>query len=165
MDGWVIEVTAVDLLRKPVTKETFRHEDYPRYEVIGDDIKIIAPKSLYKPSTNASDAKAPIVNAHNDWVFCAWDWFNPSYSNQSQWRNPDNLDAKPDGSCEQWIPEPCIKAIEKQASTAYSMNYEPRGFYRSRYTCEDLDVPEECLGNTIENGEPLLPSLSSPKLM
>ncbi|KAF5517905.1 hypothetical protein CGCA056_v011452 [Colletotrichum aenigma] len=74
MDGWKIAMAAVD----------FDH--YQRGEAgsllggratIGDDIKIIAPESLYVPSANESDHGQPMVNANTDWVFCAWRWFSP----------------------------------------------------------------------------------------
>ncbi|KAK2739053.1 hypothetical protein CKAH01_18707 [Colletotrichum kahawae] len=155
MDGWKIAVAAVDL----------DHEQRGEAgsllggrATIGDDIKIIAPESLYVPSSNESDHGKPVVNANADWVFCAWRWFSPPYGNESLAMNPDNLEAPEDGSCKQWLPDACIQAVEKQASTAYWINSEPKGIYGSRHKCFDLDVPEECSTTKLVDNDPLLPS-------
>ncbi|KAH9238148.1 hypothetical protein K456DRAFT_50333 [Colletotrichum gloeosporioides 23] len=159
MDGWKIAMAAVDL----------DHEQRGEAgsllggrATIGDDIKIIAPESLYVPSANESDHGQPVVNANADWVFCAWRWFSPPYRNQSLAMNPDNLEAPEDGSCKQWLPDACIQAVEKLASTAYWLNSKPKGVYGSRHTCFDLDVPEECSSTKSVDNDPLLPTWGIP---
>ncbi|KAL0935897.1 uncharacterized protein CTRU02_208111 [Colletotrichum truncatum] len=160
MDGWTLSKTGVDL--SGLRRDGRRGSLYSGLAVVSSDIKIIAPKSLYVPSTNASDHGRPVVNAHPDWIFCAWRWYTAPYNNKTLFTNPDNLELPEDGSCAQWLSDECIKAVEKQASTAYWINSEPGGRYGSHHTCHDLDVPDECLGTKLENNEPLVPTWGVP---
>ncbi|KAJ3550221.1 hypothetical protein NM208_g112 [Fusarium decemcellulare] len=161
MDGWTISATGVDLSKGP----DFSHGYLPQahYQpTIGDDVRVIAPESLYTTKSNLSERGRPVVDVHSSWVFCAWLWFLPSYGNASTANNPKNLEAKADGSCSPWLSDDCIKALEKQASTSYSMNYEPRGVYGSRHICGDIDIPEECSVSYLDDGQPLLDDWGIP---
>lgn len=151
MDGWTINVTAVDLHRDPL------RENGQYSGAIGMDVKIIAPQSLYVKSTNVSDGGMPIVDVNQDWVFCMWHWFSPSWSSDPEKYNPGNKKMKPDGSCEQWITPACISALEREASTAYYIRSEPLGRYGQRHVCEDFDIPVQCDNiERVEDGKPII---------
>ncbi|KAF4464548.1 hypothetical protein FALBO_8612 [Fusarium albosuccineum] len=161
MDGWTISATGVDLSKGPDFSHGYLPQAYYQ-PTIGDDVRVIAPESLYTTKSNLSERGRPVVEVHSSWVFCAWLWFLPSYGNASTANNPKNLEAKADGSCSPWLSDDCIKALEKQASTSYSLNYEPRGVYGSRHRCGDIDIPEECSVPYLDDGQPLLDDWGIP---
>ncbi len=142
MEGWTINITAVDL--SPLE--------------LGWDLKVMAPPSLYSkvdPDTVANEAMAQnvrnsnglvITNVDPSWFFCTFiSLSGNSFSNNSQSNNPDNKATKPDGDCSPFLSQNCIDAIEKKASTSYSIIGDiPVNQYGARGHCRGFDLPKEC---------------------
>lgn len=142
MDGWTINITAVDL---------------SPFE-LGWDLKIMAPPSLYSrvdPNSIANKTVAQdvenanglvITNVDPSWFFCAFvSLSGSSYTNSSTWNNPDNKATKPDGDCSPFLSQNCIDAIEKTASTSYSTMVSLRANpYGARGDCGGFLLPKEC---------------------
>lgn len=139
LSDWSIEATAVDLLPKALSL----------------DVKIVAPSFITKQDVNGG----AVVDARQDWTFCAWKWLVPDAQNLDRMNNPDYLDSEPDGSCDQWIPSNCTQALEKWAQTAYTVRSEGKGYYDLKYSCKSFDLPEECKG--VKAAEYNAPSVES----
>ncbi len=152
MDGWVLNRTILDgEFGSGVTLE------FSSEEAIGEDIRLVAPKSLYKPSTGSDDGGRPVVHAHPDWAFCAWRFFGVDPGQTPA--NPDYLDAPSDGSCAQWMPKDCIEALEKWAQTAYYMTETANAPWGFRYQCDEIELPNECQNISSIAVEPSLGSM------
>lgn len=126
MEGWTINFTAADLL--PFG--------------FGIDTKLVAPAAIIKKGPDGTS----IVDVHGDWAFCGWNWFIPgSVDNvpQRQWEDLYNL---VDGTCDQWMPETCIAALEEWVKTAYQVSADEQDPYHSKYQCNEFIVPGECRG-------------------
>ncbi|OAA62963.1 hypothetical protein ISF_04839 [Cordyceps fumosorosea ARSEF 2679] len=142
MDGWTINVTAVDLTP---------------FE-LGWDLKIMAPPSLYSkvdPDSIANKTVAQnvrnanglvIANVDPSWFFCTFISISGStFGNSSQSNNPENKETRPDGDCSPFLSQSCIDAIEKTASTSYATTDSlPVNPYGARGDCRGFGLPKEC---------------------
>nr|XP_036586249.1 uncharacterized protein CTRU02_03634 [Colletotrichum truncatum]KAF6796656.1 hypothetical protein CTRU02_03634 [Colletotrichum truncatum] len=159
IDGWTITNTAIDLSRYNAVIE----EGVVLTGFIGTDIKITAPKSLYVPSTNESDHGLLNVNAYPDWAFCMWAWSQSMKDNGTLAESSSSQDQPADGSCEQLASKECIAALEKAASTAYTMNYELRESTNGmRHHCDGITVPQECYGSRFDTKDRFWEDLNTP---
>ena len=156
LDGWTIKLTGVDLSRLPADLEA-----EGKRRVIGEDVRIVAPESLYVPSANASDGGRPVVDAHPDWLFCAWIWYLPPSGNASISNNPDNKSATPDGSCAPWVNDACITGLEKAARLAYEIRPDEGPSWGVRHRCLGIEVPSACGSGYMQSSSVLRDSQSS----
>ncbi|KAF6836439.1 hypothetical protein CPLU01_03723 [Colletotrichum plurivorum] len=158
MEGWTISKTAVDLSNLPRNSEP----ESRMTAVVAADLKIIAPESLYVPSKDESDHGKPVVNVHPDWVFCAWRWYDPPADNRLLGTYNGSLAVPEDGSCTKWLSEECVKAVEKQATTAYAVHSDTEGMYGVRHTCAGINTPDECQGTRVDYAGSFLSTFGLP---
>jgi hypothetical protein len=118
MEDWTISIAALQLTRSHWYREVDAGPwGQNQSAMLGHSIKIQAPDSLTK--TNADGTKT--VNTDPTWGMCMWDWGLVSHQNKTRWNNPDNKPLAADGSCKGFIPDTCITALEKVASTSYTL--------------------------------------------
>ena len=146
MDGWTLNITAVDLTP---------------YE-LGWDLRIIAPESLYTtvdPKTISNETEADnvrlaggkvIQNVNSDWIVCNYiSWGGNTFEKPED--APKDLHSKPDGDCSPWLSDSCIKAIEKTASTSWATDYDMRiNPFDARALCLGFKLPDECNGTSLD---------------
>lgn len=147
IDGWTITITALDL--------SSQKED----PLIGYDIKVAAPDTLFTESNDSNDGGASIVKANEDWVFCGWHLSTPPSGNETgSFLKGSDGETRPDGSCAGMLSNDCIDALEKQAKTAYNNTGSGRDLWGwsggSGYSCNTLDIPDSC-GELVVRHKPI----------
>ncbi|KAK4195380.1 hypothetical protein QBC40DRAFT_147621, partial [Triangularia verruculosa] len=139
MDGWTLSLTALDFS----TYDYRRADDYKA--MIGHSTTIKAPDSLL--IANADSTKK--VNVDPSWGMCMWTWSPPHHMQKELWNNPDNKPLSEDGSCEGFISNECIAALEKAGLDGFSVMLpnETRSAYGSLTTCDSFPTPDEYAGD------------------
>ncbi|KAK3374196.1 hypothetical protein B0T24DRAFT_554094 [Lasiosphaeria ovina] len=129
VDGWTLSVTALDL-----SQYDYRQADADE-AMLGYSLTIRAPDALL--AANPDGTKA--VRTDPTWGMCMWSFGHPSHVNKTRWNNQANKPLAADGSCKGFLPDACIAALEKQASTSYRVADSPsesKGPYGSMASCD-----------------------------
>ncbi|KAK0727757.1 hypothetical protein B0T26DRAFT_695646 [Lasiosphaeria miniovina] len=136
-DGWTLSVTALDL-----SQYDYRQADADE-AMLGYSLTIQAPEALLV--TNPDGTKT--VRTDPTWGMCMWSFGHPSHINKTLWNNQANKPLAADGSCKGFLPDACIAALEKRASTSYwvaDSAAQSKGPYGSMVSCDRVGVPDEC---------------------
>jgi hypothetical protein len=145
IDGWTLSMAALDISHPTVVDAT--HEP-----MIGYSLSIQAPEALIKDTGDGTKA----VNADPSWGMCMWIFYPPSSKDKTLWNNPTNKPLADDGSCQGFLSDECIAALEKQATwQAYPADParpKSNGQFGSRVGCNIMHFPDECGPNGPGNG-------------
>ncbi len=133
VDGWTLSIAAMDISRPRTPEES---EDY---RVVGYSLTIKGPESRIQDAPDGTK----ILGADSSWGMCAWYW--------PQIANPTNKALADDGSCSGFLPDACITALEKQATTEYDTSPKYHTVFDTHVECNVLRAPDACgdqLGNS-----------------